>query len=192
MAKFVFIAMSLRKDSFNKKFVSNAHRIFSAKLRDQAAGADTSHTAELLSFNDYPLPVYDADLESTSGLPTGAQALAAKIAAANAIVISTPEYNGSIPGPFKNAIDWVSRVKPMPWAGKDILLMGASPGALGAVRSLLHSRQPLELCGAYVYPETMGLPKAHEAFDESGKIKDPKLEERLTDFLARFSGYLET
>jgi NAD(P)H-dependent FMN reductase len=183
MAKFIFIGMSLRKDSFNKKFAANAHRIFTA-----SPGA---HTAELLSFNDYPLPVYDADIETSQGIPAGAHALAAKIAAADAIVISTPEYNGSMPGPFKNAVDWVSRVKPMPWATKDILLMGASPGALGAVRSLLHSRQPLELCGAYVYPETMGLPKAHEAFDETGKIKDAHLEERLAGFLSRFRSYLE-
>ncbi|CAN5669513.1 NADPH-dependent FMN reductase [soil metagenome] len=183
MTKILSIAMSLRKESFNKHFVANAHRILST--------TPGTRTTELLSFNDYPLPVYDAELESSQGIPASAQALAAKIHAADAIVISTPEYNGSIPGPFKNAIDWVSRVKPMPWSQKHILLTGASPGALGAIRSLLHSRQPLEICGAYVYPETMGLPKAHEAFDEAGKIKDAKLEERLKDFLLRFLGHLE-
>ncbi len=182
MANILFIAMSLRKDSLNKKLISNAHRIFK-----QNQGA---HTVELLSFNDYPLPVYDGDIES-AGIPTGVSALAAKLHACDAVIISTPEYNGTIPGSFKNLIDWVSRVKPMPWTGKDILLMGASPGALGAVRGLLHSRQALDVCGAYVYPETMGVPKANEGFDETGRIKDASLEERLGKFLSRFKDYLE-
>jgi NAD(P)H-dependent FMN reductase len=139
-----------------------------------------------LQFNDFPMPVYDGDLESSSGVPEGAQKLAEKIAAAQALVISTPEYNGSIPGAFKNAIDWVSRVKPMPWEDKHILLLGASPGALGAVRSLWHSRVPLEVAGAHVYPEVFGVPRANEAFDENDKLKDPATEERLKKLLNRY------
>lgn len=182
MANISFIAMALRKDSFNKKLISNAHRLFK---ENQGA-----HTLELLSFNDFPMPVYDGDIE-TQGIPAGVIALASKISASDAVIISTPEYNGSIPGSFKNAIDWVSRVKPMPWAGKNILLMGASPGALGAVRGLLHARQPLDICGAFVFPETMGLPKANEAFDEAGNLKEAALEERLRKFLGRFKAHIE-
>lgn len=182
MAKILMIAVALRKGSFNKKFIGNANRILTAE--------NAGHEIELLSFNDYPMPVYDGDIE-TAGIPQPVRNLAEKIQAAQAVIISTPEYNGGIPGPFKNAIDWVSRVKPMPWAGKHILLLGASPGALGAVRSLWHSRQPLDVCEAFVYPEMLGLPKAHEAFDENDRLKDPKMEERLKTLLLKFRSHIE-
>jgi NAD(P)H-dependent FMN reductase len=78
----------------------------------------------------------------------------------------------------------------MPWPGKNILLLGASPGSLGAVRGLAHSRVPLESIGAFVYPEMFGLPHANLAFDEGGKIKDGATEERLKKLLIKFAEYL--
>lgn len=178
---FLMMGMSLRKDSLNKKLIKNAHRILSADSGE--------HSFELVSFNDFPLPVYDGDIE-TAGMPEGAIKLGEKIAQADAIILSTPEYNGGMPGPFKNAVDWVSRITPMPWPGKQLLLIGASPGMLGAVRSLAHSKVPLESIGVFVYPEVMGLPKAHTMFDENGKLNDPAAEERLKKLLFKFRDHV--
>lgn len=180
MSKTIMLAMSLRKDSFNKKFIRNAFDILKASSED----------VELISINDYPMPMYDGDEETTNGIPKSVLALGEKISSAKAIVISTPEYNGSIPGTFKNIIDWVSRIKPMPWTGKHVLLLGASPGALGAVRGLWHARVPLEVTGAHVYPEMFGLPKASEAFNQNGTLVDQKNIERLTKLLAQFSTHV--
>lgn len=182
MAKIILMAMSLRKESFNKKLIKNAQRILTEKK--------SPHELELLSFNDYPLSVYNADDEKEKGFSKEVLDLASKIRTADGIIFSTPEYNGSIPGPFKNALDWVSRVEPISWSGKQILLMGASPGALGAIRSLWHCRHPFEATGGFVYPDMFGLPKANEAFDDQGKISDPKTEERVAKFLMKFSEHL--
>lgn len=176
--KILVMGMALRKGSFNKKLAKNAHRLL-------AVGDE----AELLNFEDFPMPVYDGDIEAGPGIPEPVKALAAKIQDARALVLSTPEYNGSIPGPFKNAIDWVSRVKPMPWAGKHVLLLGASPGALGAVRGLWHGRVPLEVAGAFVYPEVFGLPRADQAFDGDDKLKDAAVEERLKALLGKYRAH---
>ncbi len=115
-----------------------------------------------------------------------------KISEADAIILSTPEYNGGMPGSFKNAVDWVSRISPMPWPGKQLLLIGASPGALGAIRRLGHSRVPLESIGVFVFPEMFGLSQAHQAFDEAGTLKDAATLERLNRLLIKFKNYLRT
>lgn len=184
MARIIMMGMSLRKDSFNKKLIQNVNQI----LNDRNSG----HQLELLSFNDYPMPVYDGDIETQSGVPDTVKKLGQKISEADAIILSTPEYNGGIPGPFKNAIDWVSRISPMPWPGKKMLLLGASPGGLGAIRSLAHSRIPLESIGVFVFPETFGLSHANQAFDNSGALKEPATQERLKKLLFKFVDYLET
>lgn len=177
MPGILMMGMSLRKDSFNKKLIQAAKPL---------VGAD----AEVLMFNDFPMPVYDADVEASIGIPDPVKELAKKILATRALILSTPEYNGSIPGPFKNAIDWVSRVKPMPWEGKPILLLGASPGGLGAVRSLWHSRVPLEVCGAHVFPEMFGLAKAATAFLENGSLAEKSNEEKLKVLVDKFLRHL--
>jgi chromate reductase len=141
--------------------------------------------AEFVDLLDYPMPLYNADIEA-AGMPEAVTRLAERIKAADALVISTPEYNGSISSVLKTTIDWVSRVKTSPWKDKPILLLGASPGALGAVRGLWHSRQPLEVLGAFVHPEMLGVPKAHEAFDEKGQFKDAAQTERLRVLLGSF------
>jgi len=174
--------MALRSGSLNRKLAENVHRIFKTNLSVQ--------DVELLQFHDFPMPVYDGDVEDSTGIPMAVKNLAEKIANSSALVLSTPEYNGSIPGPFKNAIDWISRVTPSPWSGKQILLLGASPGALGAIRGLWHARVPLEALGAHVFPEMIGVPKADQVFDEQGLLKDSALEERLKKTLNRFNQYI--
>ncbi len=182
MAKILMMAMSLRKDSFNKKLITNAHRILSDEKK--------SH-CEILQFNDFPLPVYNGDDESQTGIPETAKQLGRMIQQADALILSTPEYNGGMPGAFKNAVDWLSRIKPSPLASRHLLLIGASPGALGAVRGLWHSRVPLEAMGVFVYPEMFGLSQAHKMFSPDGTLTDPAITERLRGLLQNFQSHLQ-
>lgn len=174
--KLLVFAGSLRADSCNKKFAREALRLL----------PETGAEGEFLDLKDYPMPVYDGDIEAASGVPESTKKLGQKIAAADALIISTPEYNGSIPGPLKNVIDWLSRDKPVSLENKHLLLLAASPGALGAVRSLWHTRQPFEVLGVHVFPGMMGLPGAYSAFDEQGKLKDEKTAARLKGTLEQF------
>ena len=175
--KILVFAGSLRQGSLNKKFAREAMRLLGTK-----SGIET----EFVDLQPLSIPVYDGDFEEASGVPAGVKELAGKILGADALLISTPEYNGSIPGILKNTIDWLSRLKPVSLAGKPLLLIAASPGALGGIRSLWHTRQPFEVLGTYVFPEMMALPAAHVAFDDAGALKDAKLVERLNGLLDRF------
>ncbi|AHZ84272.1 NADPH-dependent FMN reductase [Bdellovibrio bacteriovorus] len=179
MKVFMFAA-SLRHGSYNKKLI---------RVAAESVMALPFCEVELHEFNEFPLPMYDADLESTEGIPVGALTLGKMISDADAVIISSPEYNGSIPGTFKNAIDWLSRIKPVPLSKKQILLIGASPGHLGGVRGNLHARVPLHILGSYVYPEYFGLAKADQAFDQNDQIKDEKQFEKLQTLLTDFIHY---
>lgn len=175
--KILAFAASLRKDSFNRKVIRQAAEILK--------NAPTTQV-DLADYREFEMPIYDGDLEDRSGIPAGGQEFVRRLQAADAVVISTPEYNGSIPGTLKNAIDWASRNEPHPFSKKPILLLAASPGGLGGVRSLWQTRIPLEVLGAYVYPEMFGVAKAHEAFDDQGKFKDAKNFSRLEKLLKEF------
>ncbi len=172
----LFFAGSLRADSYNKKYAREALRLA------KEAGAQ----GEFLDLRDYAMPIYDGDIETQSGIPETTKQLSAKIKAADALVISAPEYNGSITGVLKNTLDWLSREKPVSIAGKHVLLIGASPGALGGVRGLWQTRMPFEVLGAHVYPTVMGLPKADAAFDENGRLKDEKTAQQLGKLVGSF------
>jgi len=176
----LFFAGSLRSDSCNKKFAREAQRVA------KEAGIDGKY----IDIKEYVIPVYDGDVEATSGLPEGVKKLSQEIQAASALVISTPEYNGSIPGPLKNIIDWLSRDKPMPLTDKHLLLLAASPGGLGGVRSLWHTRQPFEALGVFVFPNMMGLPRAYEAFDDQGRLKDEKTSQQLLKTLTQYAKHV--
>lgn len=91
-------------------------------------------------------------------------------------MISSPEYNFSMPGVLKNAIDWVSRYRPQPFKSKHGLLMSASPSMAGGNRGLWALRQPLEHLGAPLYPDMFSLAQAHDAFDSQGRLANPKLQ----------------
>jgi chromate reductase len=179
--KVLVFAGALRTDSCNKKFAREALRL----VRD--AGID----GEFVDLKDYPMPVYDGDIEAASGLPAATVALGQKIRAADAIILSTPEYNGSIPGTLKNVIDWLSREKEVSLADKHLLLLAASPGALGGTRSLWHTRQPLEVIGMHVYPGMIGLPAAYTAFDDQGRLKDEKTLQRLKTTVDAFINHVK-
>jgi NAD(P)H-dependent FMN reductase len=163
-------AGSARAGSYNKKLVA------AAAAAARAAGADVT----LIDMADYPLPLYDADLESKDGIPPNALELKKAFREHDGFLIASPEYNGSFTPLMKNVIDWVSRPvngeKPYSgFEGRIAGLLSASPGALGGMRSLGQLRALLENMRVMVIPDQKTLPKAHEAFAEDGTLKDEKL-----------------
>jgi chromate reductase len=167
-------AASLRRASHNKKLAAAAAAVA------RAAGAEV----DLADFREFDMPLFDQDVFDATGLPPGGQELKRRLDAAGGLLLASPEYNFSLPGTLKNAIDWLSRVKPMPWHGKSALLLSTSVGAVGGVRGLWQLRIPLEGCGTFVYPDMFSLPKGPEAFDDAGALRDPKATERLTKLVA--------
>lgn len=174
--KILAFAASLRKGSFNRKLIRVAADVARGK------GADV----DLADFQEFDMPLYDGDMEAASGLPQGGLELKRRAEAADALMLSTPEYNHSTPGTLKNAIDWLSRVKPSPLAGKSALLLSASPSPFGGVRGVLATRSPLERLGVIVYGDTFSLPKAQNAFDDGGKLADPQNRELLENVIGSF------
>lgn len=175
------IPASLRTDSFNRKLLAQAITIIRRE----------GHIIDLVDLREYDMPAYSGDLESAPGIPPAASQLGNKMKSTDAIIISSPEYNYSYPGFFKNIIDWISRIKPYPWAGKPMMLLSASPGAIGGQRSLWHLRQPLEACSGIIHPDMFSLALAHQAFDESGRLKDAKQSERLDKMVTAFLKFAE-
>jgi NAD(P)H-dependent FMN reductase len=180
-------AGSLRKDSFNKKLVQIA--VGGAR----SAGAEVT----CIDLKDYPLPIYDGDLEVASGVPENGKKLKQLFLAHDGLLLSCPEYNSSITAVLKNTIDWVSR--PVPgeaplacFAGKVATLMSASPGALGGLRGLVHVRAILGNINVVVLPDQIAVSKAHDAMNADGTLKDAKqqagiegLGRRLAEFLKK-------
>jgi len=177
LMKVLIFAGSLRKESLNKKVCANIVRMFSSQV--DFVEVDLQQLA---------LPVFDQDIEA-KGFPAGVMELYQKMVAVDAVIISTPEYNGSISSPLKNTIDWLSRVKPPVWDRKKVLLVGASPGKMGAVQGLWHSRQPLERLGCFVYPKMYGVSQAGQAFDNSGKFSIHEHEEQVQKLVSEFLGW---
>lgn len=169
-------AASSRTGSLNRKLVALAAEIATA------AGAEV----DLADFREFEMPIYDADVDAERGLPPGALDLKRRVEAAEALLIAAPEYNYSISGPLKNAFDWVSRARPMPWRGRSVYLLSASPSAMGGIRGLWHTRVPFEGCGALVFPDMFALPHANEAFDDEGRLKDARLAKRLATEIEGF------
>jgi len=167
--KVLAFAASLRRASLNRQLIAVASDM--ARL----AGAEV----DLADFREFELPIYDGDLDAASGLPPGGAELRRRLERVDAVMMACPEYNYSIGGPLKNAIDWVSRARPMPWRGKSIYLMSASPSPMGGIRGLWQTRIPLEGCGALVFPDMFALSHANEAFDGSGRLRDAGLADRL-------------
>jgi NAD(P)H-dependent FMN reductase len=167
--KILAFAGSTRTDSYNKRLV----KIAVAGAR--AAGAEVT----LIDLRDFPLPLFDGDLEAKDGLPTNGRKLKDLFLAHHGLLISAPEYNSSITAVLKNTIDWVSRPVPgeAPLAcfdGKVASLMSASPGALGGLRGLVHVRAILGNIKVLVLPDQVAISRAGEAFNPDGSLKDPK------------------
>lgn len=186
-ARILAFAGSTRVQSFNKKLAAAA-----AKGAENAGAKVT-----LIDLRDYPMPLYDGDLEVAEGLPEKARELRELFLSHNALIIASPEYNGSYSAVLKNAIDWVSRKQEgeVPLAcfkGKVALLVAASPGALGGLRSLRHLQSLLMGIQVIVLPEQKAIPNAGNVFGENG-ITDDKIRadvERLGARVAEVAGLL--
>lgn len=187
--KILAFAGSTRSGSFNKKLVKVAIR------GAEAAGAQVTY----LDLRDLKLPLYDGDDEAGAGLPEGAVRLKEMMKAHDGLLISAPEYNSSISGVLKNAIDWASRPAPgepplIAFDGKVAALLSASPGALGGLRGLVTVRSILGNIKVVVLPDQLAVSKAHEAFNEEGTMKDAKQQasvEKIGANLAHFIAKLQ-
>lgn len=161
---------SLRRDSFNQKLATAA----AAGARE--AGAEVT----VIALRDFPLPVFDQDLEAAEGMPAAAKKLKQLIREHHGLLIAAPEYNSSITAALKNAIDWVSRTETddepplVAFAGKTAILCAASPGALGGLRGLVHVRAILGNIGVTVLPDQLAVSQAHAAFRPDGSLSDEK------------------
>jgi NAD(P)H-dependent FMN reductase len=172
--RIVAFAGSARAASFNKKLVHVAARAA------REAGAEVTE----IDLADYRMPVYDGDLEASDGLPEAALRLKELFTAHDGFLISTPEYNSSFTPLLKNTIDWTSRSvdgRPgLAWArGKTAAVLSTSPGALGGIRALGQLRALLEHIGMLVVPRQKALPRAREAFDDTGDITDDAAREAV-------------
>jgi len=162
------IAGSLRTDSYNRKALQVA------KQFAQHMGAEVSE----IDLKELDLPAFDDDIVR-SGIPESVQRLKTSIESADLILISAPEYNYSIPGGLKNAIDWASKPKNS-FDGKVAAIFGASTGPFGTIRMQPHLRQILAGLNVLVTPQPqVFIRSAREAFNPDGSIKDPKLIDQL-------------
>jgi chromate reductase len=170
-------AASLRRSSWNRRLIALA----------AAAAERGGAVVDLADFHEFDVPLFDGDVLAASGVPNGALELARRVSAADGIMISSPEYNYSLPGTLKNLIDWLSRLRPVPIRGKVAMLLSASNGQVGGLRGLWQLRIPLEGLGTIVSPDMYSLPWADKGFEEDGRLKEPERQARLEEMIG---GYL--
>ncbi len=172
---------SLRQASFN-----------AALARAAAHLAPDGVTVEVASIQGIPL--YDGDLEASEGIPQPVQVLKDRIAAADGLLLITPEYNNSIPGVFKNAIDWLSRPPAdisRVFGDKPVALLGATPGGFGTLLAQNAWLPVLRALGARLwFGQKFYVAAAHKAFDNSGQLADAAQRQRLGAFLAAFADFV--
>lgn len=188
-ARILVFAGSARTGSLNKMLAR------AAAVAVRAAGAE----ATFVDLADYPMPLYDGDLEIREGLPAGARKLKDLFIAHRGLFIVSPENNASVSALLKNTLDWISRQDGsesglVPYQGKVAAIAGASDGALGGLRGLTHLRAILQTLKVLVLSEQLALGRAHEAFDQDGSLKDAKqraalaaLAQKLTDVCTRLA-----
>ena len=180
----LFMAGSARQASVNKMLARLACDIA------QANGV----SATFADLGDYPMPLYDGDLEAGDGVPENAKKLQALFSAHAGIFIAAPEYNAGVTPLLKNVLDWVSRVRvegeaPLQvYKTRVFMLASASPGGFGGIRGLIPLRQTLSLgLGALVLPDQFSVTNAGSSFDDDGKLTDIAQLERLKDLVQKLS-----
>jgi len=175
--RIVGISGSLRRGSLN-----------TALLRAASELMPTGSELQIESIEGIPL--YNGDVESAEGIPARVAEIKKGIAAADGLILATPEYNNSIPGVFKNAVDWLSRppsdIKAV-FGGKPVAIMGASPGGFGTVLSQNAWLSVLRTLGTNPwFGGRMLVSRAESVFDETGKMKDEAVRKQLQQFLSGF------
>lgn len=180
MVNIVGISGSLRKGSFNTSLL-------------RAAVGLMPEGATLAAHTIHGIPLYDGDEDAAHGLPAAVLALKDAIASADGLLLVTPEYNNSIPGVFKNAIDWLSRPPAdiaRVFGGKPVAVIGASPGGFGTILSQNAWLPVLRTLGAHLWSDgRLMVSRAGSVFDASGALIDDKTREALREYLAGFAAY---
>ncbi len=180
MITIIGIAGSLRKESFNLRLLQAAQAMAPKHLK-----------IEIETLHDIPL--YNADIEQAEGIPVAVQRLKDRIAETNGLLIASPEYNNSLPGVLKNAIDWLSRPpqdQARVFRGRPVAIMGATPGGMGTTLSQTAWLPVLRSLGTRPwFGRSLYVSAAHQVFDQYGIIQDDALGDRLRDFVAGFAAY---
>lgn len=182
MAKIIGISGSLRSGSYNASLLRAAVELAPAGL-----------TVEIGTIRGVPL--YDGDVEASEGIPQAAAKLKDQVAAADGLLLVTPEYNHSIPGVFKNAIDWMSRPPAdaaRVFRGRPVAIMGASPGRFGTLLSQTAWLTVVRTLGMRPwFDSTLFISGADKLFDASGKLTDDATRGRVTEFMRGFATFVE-
>jgi chromate reductase len=178
--RIIAFAGSARDGSHNRKLVQVAAQV----ARD--AGAEVT----LLELRDYPLPVYNADIETREGLPPNVGTLKELLYAHHGLLIASPENNASVSALLKNTLDWVSRPSGGPsdmvkLQGKVAAMLTATTGVMGGLRGLVALRAILQTLGVLTLPEQYGLSRAQDAFDAEGRLQDPAAHEAMARVVRR-------
>jgi NAD(P)H-dependent FMN reductase len=179
--RFLVFSASLRTDSLNTRLAKLA-----ALTIEKNGG-----TVDFADMKEFESSSFNNDVEQKTGIPPGAQEFHKRLLANDAFVISSPEYNGSMPGLLKNTIDWVSRFRPQPFNELHGLLMSASPSMAGGNRGLWSLRIPFEHLGSRIFPDMFSLAMAHQAFHPDGTFVNPVLTKRFEDNIVAFMSLVE-
>jgi NAD(P)H-dependent FMN reductase len=179
--RFLVFSASLRRGSFNTRLAELAAAAI------EAGGGEV----DVAAMRDFDAPSYDHDIQREEGFPQGAEEFRRRLEACHAFVVASPEYNASMPGMLKNAIDWVSRYQPQPFNERHGLLMSASPSMIGGNRGLWALRVPFEHLGSRLYPDMFSLAQAHLAFTPEGRIADEQLQQRFDTNITNFMDLVE-
>jgi len=174
------ISGSLRRESHNTRLLRASAALLPANAEL------TILDPELLR----AIPPYDDDIQASGASPWAVRALREMVAQSDAVLFATPEYNSSIPGVLKNAIDWASRPPAPPLGGKPVAFVGASPGGFGTIRSQTHLRQVLQFAGALVLPKpVVYLSRAAALFGDDGVLADAKARDQVAAQLIALAGW---
>jgi chromate reductase, NAD(P)H dehydrogenase (quinone) len=181
MTRIIGISGSLRQGSYNLALLRNAAELVPAGC-----------TLEIASIKDIPL--YDGDLEAQSGIPAAVAALKERVAAADGLLLVTPEYNNSIPGVFKNAVDWMTRPASdiaRVFGDRPVGLIGATPGGMGTTFAQTAWLPVLRTLGTRpFFGKTLYVSGAGKVFDAEGRLTDKDLRERLRVYMGQFAAFV--
>ena len=174
--KILAFAGSTRKESFNKRLAKIA------LLAADSAGADTT----FIDLHDYDMPLYSGDFIAEHGMPDGVIAFKEMLKKHNGFLIASPEYNGSLTGTLKNAIDWATikaddEERMACWNGKIVGLLAASPGGLGGIRGLSHLRTILAGIATFVLPNHLAVGNSTANLNNDTHIADENLQKQLNN-----------